>query len=241
MEYFLLLIGQSVILYFISRKTTTLFFYFLRRISHHEKFNFSLIAILYLPGTIIHEMSHFFAALVLFLKVRDVSIFPSFQKNYIKLGSVTYERKDFIRGFLVGIAPLGGGMMVLYGIGSFHLFPSPHFLLNALMIYFIFTVSSTMFSSSQDLVDFLYMIPFLVIGVGLTYLFYRYPHFIGIDITQVIENATDISQLVSFMKTINLYLLFSLIINISVITFMTIITHVLKNEKPYSSKNHYQW
>ncbi|HLD27082.1 MAG TPA: hypothetical protein VJB63_03955, partial [Patescibacteria group bacterium] len=184
-------------------------------------FNFTIIAILYLPGTIIHEMSHFFAALILFLRVRDVSIFPTFQKNYIKLGSVTYERKDFIRGFLVGIAPLGGGMIVLYGIGSFHLFPATHLLLNTLMIYVIFTVSSTMFSSSQDLVDFLYMIPFLVIGVGLIYVFH-------IDIARIAENISMINQLPSFMKTINIYLLFSLIINISIIIFMTIMIHLLK-------------
>lgn len=228
MEYFLLAIGQLVALFFISRKTTTLFFYFLRRVSHSAKVNFSLIALFYLPGTIVHEMSHFFAALVLFLRVRDVSIFPTFQKNYIKLGSVTYERKDFVRGFLVGIAPLGGGMMVLYSIGLFHLFPSSYVLLNALMIYFIFTVSSTMFSSSQDLVDFLYMMPFLIIGALLIYMFHTYPDLIGIDMTRIAKNTPIINHIFSFMKLMNIYLLFSLIINISVILFMTIITHLLK-------------
>lgn len=221
MAYFFLCVGQLIILFFISHMTTNSFFHFLRLLTQNEKFTFSLVAILYLPGTIIHEMSHFFAALILFLRVRDVCIFPSVQKNYIKLGSVTYERKDFIRGFLVGIAPLGGGMLVLYSIGFFHFFPSHYFFLNVLFIYIIFAVSSTMFSSSQDLVDFLYMIPLFVIAAGFVYIFH-------IDIARVAENRLFVSQILPLIKTINIYLLFSLIINIVAIIFLTVSIRVLK-------------
>lgn len=221
MEYFFLCVGQLIVLFFISRKATNSFFHFLRLLSKNEKLIFSLVALLYLPGTIIHEMSHFFAALILFLRVREVSIFPAVQKNYIKLGSVTYERKDFIRGFLVGIAPLGGGMLIFYSIGFLHLFPSHHFLLNVLFAYIIFTVSSTMFSSSQDLVDFLYMIPLFIIFAGFVYVFH-------IDIMRVAGNVFFANQILPLIKTINIYLLFSLIINISVIIFLTASARLLK-------------
>lgn len=221
MEYFFLCVGQLIVLFFISRRTTNNLFHFLRLLSKNEKLIFSLVALLYLPGTIIHEMSHFFAALILFLRVREVSIFPAVQKNYIKLGSVTYERKDFIRGFLVGIAPLGGGMLIFYSIGFFHLFPSHDFFLNVLFAYIIFTVSSTMFSSSQDLVDFLYMIPLFILVAGLLYILH-------IDIAHVAGNVFFANQILPLIKTINIYLLFSIIINISVIIFLTVSTRLLK-------------
>ena len=63
------------------------------------------MALLYFPGTAVHEMSHLVMAMILNLKVRDISLLPKIRGNTIKLGTVTYEKKDVVRGLIVGIAP----------------------------------------------------------------------------------------------------------------------------------------
>lgn len=52
-----------------------------------------MIALLYFPGTAIHEMSHLVMAMVLNLKVRDITLIPKVRGNTLKLGTVTYEKK----------------------------------------------------------------------------------------------------------------------------------------------------
>lgn len=221
MEYFFLFAGQLVILFFISRNVTNHLFHFLCIFTQNDRLIFFLVALLYLPGTIIHEISHFFMALILFLRVRDVSIFPAVEKNSLKLGSVTYEKKDFIRGFLVGIAPLGGGIAVFYLISFFHFFPSSSLFLNVLYIYNIFALSSTMFSSKQDMVDCIYIIPLFIMIAGLIYIF-------NINIGHIIVKTLLSDHVIAFMKTINTYLLLSFIINIGTLLFLTIAIKILK-------------
>jgi hypothetical protein len=115
-------------------------------------------------------------AILLLLKVRSISFFPEFNGNSIKLGHVTYEKKDGFRSLLVGIAPLIGGTITLYLFFYFKMFPQRDFLLTIGGIYLIFVISSTMFSSKQDLKDILYCIPIILIGAGLLYVFYPYIH-----------------------------------------------------------------
>lgn len=202
-----LFLFQSLLLFLISRRATTAIFRFLYLFIKNKRVIFSLIALLYLPGTIVHEMSHFLTALALFLRVREITIFPIIEENAVKLGSVAYEKKDFLRGFLVGMAPFFGGLFFFYGLASFRLFPAEKLILNLLLAYLIFVLSSTMFSSRQDMVDFLYVIPVLVVIGGMIY-FFRLPQ---------IPSAI-IDNLLEFINTMNLYLLISLIINIGVLS-----------------------
>jgi len=171
MIYLILFLSQIVFLFFISRHATNCLFRFLRSFIKNEKIVFSLVSLIYLPGTILHEIGHLFAAMVLFLKVRDINIFPEFEENYIKLGSVLYEKRDFVRGFLVGVAPFFAGILFFYFISVFNLFPSVNLVQNFFVAYLIFSISSTMFSSKQDLIDFIFMIPFFIFVAGFVYIF----------------------------------------------------------------------
>lgn len=217
---FILFFTLILFLFFLSRQTTNHLFFLLRRFIKDEKKIYGLVSFLYLPGTILHELSHFFAATILFLRVREVKILPEFEKNYIKLGKVIYEKKDFVRGFLVGIAPLFGALFFFYLVYFFQLFPAKNFFLNLLFFYLIFTVSSTMFSSKQDLIDLVFIIPFFLFLAALFYIF-------QIDPLILVNNSKIINNLVLFFNQVNQYLLLSVVINLLVflgLKFLLLIT-----------------
>lgn len=201
------------LLFFISRQTINQFFFFFRRFIHNEQIIFSLVTMLFLPGTIIHELSHMLVATMLFHRVREVNIFPKWQGNYIKLGSVIYEKKDVIRSIFIGIAPFFFGLYFFWFIAHFKLFPQQNLLINVLILYLIYVVSSTMFSSKQDLVDIIYIIPLLIFIAFIVYVF-------DIRIGTLPGASFLISAARDFLKVINRYLFYSLILNISLIILL---------------------
>jgi hypothetical protein len=141
------------------------------------------------------------AALFLFLRVRDITVWPQFENNSIKLGSVKYEKKDFFRGFLVGIAPLVVGILIFYLFFYFSLFPSSIFWVNIPIVYFLFILSITMFSSKQDMVDLIYLIP-LILFIGLIlYIF-------NIDVTIIFRNSKINQILLHFIQNLQIYFLY---------------------------------
>ena len=205
--------AQAIILFFLSRQTINQFFYFLRRYINNEQAVFSIVTIFFLPGTILHELSHMLVATLLLHRVREVNIFPKWQGNYIKLGSVIYEKKDVIRSIFIGIAPFFFGIYFFWFIAHFKLFPSQTLIINIVMLYLVYVVSSTMFSSKQDLVDVVYIIPvFIVIG----FIFYVFDIKIGTlpGINTIVLAVSD------FLRTVNLYLFYSLILNITLIILL---------------------
>lgn len=198
-----LFIVQIIAVYFISRWTINKLFEFFRFFFHDDKHVFRLISVIFLPGTIVHEAAHLITAIILLLRVRSMNIFPQFTGNYIKLGSVEYEKKDAVRGILVGIAPILMGLIIFFTIS--------YFKINSLLtVYIIFVVSSTMFSSQKDLQDLIVVIPVMVIIAAIFYIF-------NIKLEIIWDNNGLINQLVVIIREINLYLFFSMIIHISLI------------------------
>jgi len=202
-----LLFIQSTTIFFLSRKNFNHFFYFFRQFFHNEKTVYNLISLIFFPGTIIHEFSHFFAAMILFLPVKDIQIFPKFEDGQIKLGHVLYIKKDFLRGILVGIAPFFGALLFFFVLGFFKLFPNENLGLNIALIYLIFTVSSVMFSSKQDLVDIVYIIPVVIVFLIIGYIFQPVVNF-DIIPKKFIETVGF------FLNNVNQYIFFSIVIHV---------------------------
>ena len=202
---FLLLI---VSLFFVSHSTTNELFYFLRIFFKSEKTVFGLVSLIYLPGTIMHEMAHFLTATILIIKVREVKILPEFEENYIKLGKVLYEKKDFVRGVLIGIAPLIIGLGFLWWLALIQIFPNSIWYINLLLGYVIFSVSSTMFSSAQDLVDLVYIFPVFFFAGVIIYIF-------NIRIDLLFNNSNLIDEINQVFAIINSYLFLSLTLNLA--------------------------
>jgi len=213
-----ILFTQSAIIFFLSRQNFKQLFFLLRKIFHHEKTVYRLISLIFLPGTIVHELSHFFAAIVLFLPVKEIRIFPQFENNQLKLGHVLYAKKDFLRGILVGIAPFFGALLFFFILAFFRLFPSNNLGLNIALIYLIFAVSSVMFSSKQDLVDIVYLIPLIILLWIIVYIFQ--PSFSAFHLPYFEKIVTGLKF---FLNYINFYLFLSIIIHL----FLMIIFWIL--------------
>ncbi len=207
---------QLLLVYFVSRFTIKEFFITSRRFIKSDHTIALIISIIFFPGTLIHEISHLIAALALGLKVHDVKIFPRIHEKGIELGQVLYERKDPVRGIIAGIAPLFVGLLIFALLAYFSLFPAQSIFLNILLGYLIFTISTNMFSSKQDLVDFLYFLPFLLLTIAVFYIF-------DIKIDFVVQNTQALGRLAQFFSSINYFLFVTLLINLFCILFLKVL------------------
>lgn len=165
-------IGSILILFFLSRKTLNELYFLLKKILKKNSIIYLAISIIFFPGTLLHELSHAIMARLLLLKVTEIKLIPEWKNNSIQLGRVTYVKGDFIRSIIIGVAPIFGGIALLFAVAITHLFPNANIYFNILLIYIIFVISSTMFSSKQDLVDIGYMIP-VVIAIGAILFFFK--------------------------------------------------------------------
>lgn len=103
-----------------------------------------LFSILVLPGTILHELSHWLTAELLGVKTGAITILPSLsgQTKEEQLGSVATAKTDPLRGFLIGIAPLLTGLLVLVVLGQLKF--------SLLTAYGIMVVGNSMLISRAD-------------------------------------------------------------------------------------------
>ncbi len=217
-----LFIVQLFTVYWLSRKSIRQIFILLHKLIPHKPTIFMIIAFIFLPGTILHELSHFLMAIVLLLKVRAIHIFPEWSNTYLKLGSVLYEKKDVIRSIIVGIAPLIVGLLFFWWMSVVGVLSIEGIGLKAIVIYLIFVISSTMFSSKQDLVDAVYVLPILVI-VGI--LFYIFP----IDLSFITRQELLIDAVQKFLYDVNIYLGISLFIHSVLLLILSLLIYLLKN------------
>ncbi|MBN2004779.1 MAG: hypothetical protein JXA21_15585 [Anaerolineae bacterium] len=76
-----------------------------------------LYAILLLPGVILHEVSHAFAAAILGVNIGGIHVLPRRVGKDIILGYVPVEQTDFVRASMIGAAPFfcGGAVIVIIG------------------------------------------------------------------------------------------------------------------------------
>lgn len=75
--------------------------------------------IIFLPGTLVHELSHWLMAKLLAVRTGRIELWPRAQKNgAVWLGSVQIARTDPLRASLVGLAPLLSGSLLSALIGA---------------------------------------------------------------------------------------------------------------------------
>lgn len=123
------------------------------RLTKSHKATVHILAILFLPGTILHELAHLLTAGVLFVPVGEISVIPEIEGDSVKLGSVQIGMTDPIRRMIIGVAPLLVGLGIIMEIIYFNkdsLSSAPWWLL-LLFGYLIFQITNTMFSSKKDM------------------------------------------------------------------------------------------
>lgn len=79
----------------------------------------NILSILFFPGLFLHEFSHWITAFLLGIRTFKMRVFPEQQPDgSIPLGYVEMEMPDFLRGSIIGLAPLiaGGGVTWYLGL-----------------------------------------------------------------------------------------------------------------------------
>ena len=193
--------AQIILIYFISQWTIQHIFKALFRATKSTSVSAYILAIVYFPGTLLHELSHFAAAIALLLNVGDIDLLPVVKKmdnghQYLKLGSVTFEHKDYLRSMLVGIAPFFVGLGFFFFMFCYDIFPSDTLWVNILSVYLLYSVSSSMFSSKKDLEGAIIIIPLVILIISMLIGFH-------IDVSKIFFSDTALA----IMGKLNLYLL----------------------------------
>ncbi len=165
-------------------------------ITRHPEISMALFSLLFFPGVLLHELSHYLVARLLGVRTGRFSIIPKKMANgRMQLGYVETATTDFFRDAIIGAAPLILGILIIALIGVYRLELSPlwdsivsgqaslvraalNTVINQpdfwLWFYLIFTISSTMMPSSSDrrawlpliLVFILFFGIILLVGAG---------------------------------------------------------------------------
>ncbi len=141
-------------------------------LSRSPEFSIALFSLIFLPGVILHELSHYITAVVLGVQTAHFSLIPQALPNgRLQLGYVETTKADFFRDSLIGAAPLivGGSIVAYLAVTRLDLLPLwdalRHGQLHLLWLgitllpktqdfplwfYLLFTISSTMLPSQSD-------------------------------------------------------------------------------------------
>jgi len=165
-------------------------------ITRQPEISMALFSLLFLPGVLLHELSHFLVAKLLDVPTGRFSIIPrKLEGGRIQLGYVETVSTDFVRDALIGVAPLVTGVIFIaiagvarLGINSLwdslihgqlsslspilsSMIDRPDFWL---WFYLVFAISSTMLPSASDrrawlpliLVLLFFLVIIVLAGVG---------------------------------------------------------------------------
>ena len=150
----------------------------------------NLMSFIFSPGIIVHELSHLFMAVILFVPVGDMEFTPKKSGNGVKLGSIEIAKTDPIRRSMIGFAPIFIGLAIVVGI--VYLFGSNILFFQNLnlyvfiavifvLIYLLFAISNTMFSSKADMEGTLEILIAILIILGAAYILGFRPSAIALD------------------------------------------------------------
>jgi hypothetical protein len=78
-----------------------------------------LFFFIFLPGTLVHELSHWLAAKLLVVPTGRIAIWPQSKGDgSVWLGAIEVARTDPLRSSLIGLAPLVSGSLLVAAIGA---------------------------------------------------------------------------------------------------------------------------
>lgn len=170
-------LSELLLLFFLSRSTSIALSKAFYAITRSYATTVKILAVLYLPGTILHELAHLLMAGVLFVPVGELEVIPKIEGNNVQLGSVQITKTDPFRRMLIGVAPILFGLGALFAIFFFFqmFFPSPVWWQIGILLFAVFVFANTMFSSKKDVEGMLAfgLSILIVLGilVGIAYLF----------------------------------------------------------------------
>lgn len=224
MQQYLFFLGQLLIIHLTARSSMSLMFHGLRKVFKNTSVSFYMLSLFYLPGTLVHELSHAFTSIVLFVIPHSLNVIPEVEEKdngyAIRFGSVHHPKTDPIRGSIIGASPIIFGLGFFWFMTAYNQFPAPSFFANVLWVYLMFVISSSMFSSKEDMKDMLFIIPIAIFGIIAAYVF-------EISISQYLYSDSALA----FMKQLNTNLLYPTILNTIVAIALNILYVKVKTRR----------
>lgn len=213
------------VIFFLAKRIARYIYSLVFQLTHSKKISVWIISFILLPGTAVHELSHFLVASILRVPTGQITIFPIFEKNgEVKAGKIEIGQADPFRLSVIGLAPMIVGLILLYITGRVfftglsQILNTKYLILNTLGIYLLFTISLTMFSSKKDLKSLLIAGPVILLIATSLYL-------TGVKIIFTDELMTKI---VTVLSDLNFYLILTTIINFLMLTITSLILQFLQ-------------
>lgn len=211
-----------VVLFFLSRTLTSTISLFFLKLTRSNNFSIQALAFLFLPGVIIHELSHWLIAEILFVPTGEIEFLPVVDGNDVKLGSVQIAKTDPFRRFFIGVAPLIIGLSVILLIFQFISPISPTLSYKSLLFaYVIFEIGNTMFSSKKDLDGVLAFIIFAFLFISLLF-------FLQIPVISAVKNLIEASVFQKLLSTLNFFFLLAIGIDVIIIGIFRSLVRVIQ-------------
>lgn len=211
MEFVGLFVLQVFLLFLLSQELTKSLSMLFYKITKSKTITVHLLALLFFPGVVIHELAHLIVANILFVKTGDIEFVPQVQGGHVKLGSVEIAKTDPLRRFLIGAAPVAVGLFLIGGSFVYLQMLTPDTLwIKILFAYVLFVIGNTMYSSSKDMEGAIEL--FITLGVvfGIFYfLGFRTP---DIDFRNILSPG-----IIEVVKTIDVFLLIPIAIDTIII------------------------
>lgn len=213
MYFIAIFFTELLIIFILSRFVTSDISQFAYRISRSSKFAVYTLSFLFLPGTVIHELSHYITAQLLFVRTGEMEFVPKIHEDRVKLGSVQIEKTDPVRRALIGVAPFLIGtslLMLILFIAEFY--DGWGSIWHAVIIcYILFEIGNTMFSSKKDMEGVLELFACITIVGAILF-------FAGVRIPEYVIRSLTTPSTVSIFQKGSLYLLIPITIDIAIIS-----------------------
>lgn len=177
-----------------------------------------------LPGVVIHELAHLIVAEVMLVRTGGLSFKPEQEEDRIVMGSVGIEKTDPIRRAIIGFAPVFVGILLI-GFFVFYFLsersPVAYPWNFALVLFVVFEIGNTMFSSRRDLEGTIQLLFVIGLGIAVAY-------FLGFRIPDWIIELPNTDQFVSIIQKGIRILLFPIGIDLVIISLVRIL-HVFES------------
>lgn len=220
MFYFLLFLSELILLFFLSRKLVQSLAVVIYKFTRNHSAVVRALAIIFLPGTIIHELAHLLFAGVMLVPVGELSVVPEIEAKGVKLGSVQIGKTDPFRRTIVGVAPVLLGMILIFAIFLLVKLGTSPWWQVILGLYFLFQIGNTMFSSRKDIEGSILFVTLalVLIGIGLASIYFLRP--LLLQSMWLRFTTVDLTFMENFFKQASLYLVIPLVLDLSII-FLT--------------------
>lgn len=194
-------LGTLILLFLSSQLLTKALSVLLYRFTRSQKVVITILALLFLPGVIIHELAHLMTAGILLVKTGEIEFLPKIQGDSVKLGSVQIVATDPFRRALIGLAPMIVGIpILLFALSFLTSLPVSWERNNVIQVliagYIVFEVGNTLFSSKKDLEGTLELsaasifICLVLYFAGLTQPFFYLASLITLQVQTFLVNAS---------------------------------------------------